>query len=78
LQWPDFHLPLGSGLAVQYQPLSYLRVRSQPSQLEITSWQQPPEKVQPVAPMNTHSSPLRIVVQIIMKLLSLNCPRVGL
>jgi hypothetical protein len=55
LQLPFFHFMVGSGHTAQYQPLSSSDLRLQPSHCSMTSWQNPPLYVQPLAVIKEHS-----------------------
>jgi hypothetical protein len=55
LQWPLFHLTLGSGQTEQNQPEAYSLFRLQPSQGSTVSWQIPPLYEHPLAVIKGHS-----------------------
>jgi hypothetical protein len=65
LQFPFFHLVVGSGQAVQYHPEAISRVRLHPLHCSTISRQTPPLYPQPLAVMKAHSMPLRTVVHFI-------------
>lgn len=65
LQFPFFHLTVGSGQAEQYHPDSISRVRPQPLHCSTISWQRPPLYPQPLAVIKAHSLLFRIVVHFI-------------
>lgn len=67
LQFPFFHLVVGSGQAAQYHPEAISRVRLHPLHCSTISRQTPPLYPQPLAVMKAHSMPLRTVVHFIDK-----------
>ncbi len=71
LQFPFFHLVVGSGQAVQYHPEAISKVRLHPLHCSTISWQTPPLYPQPFAVMKAHSTPLRTVVHFILRHLPL-------
>jgi hypothetical protein len=65
LQFPFFHLTVGSGQAEQYQPDAISKVRLHPLHCSTISLHTPPLYLQPLAVIKAHSMPLRIVVHFI-------------